>query len=420
MRVIKTLITKIKTKIEENRVKRFERERTIKISEAKTIVNQTKRSFEKKAEQELSRRLEEHPLRVESARFDIILKSLNNKDKQIQMQYENSSWWGKWTFKTPLTLYKNDIREISNKKNKFLTKNEEEIKNINKKYKKANKLIKQRLNDYFISAQPIIEQQYKNIDTDKVLNYGMWGSIFGLTASASNDLYESHQVYDALRNVNSNFEYMSDSEIWWETLFMETDSLVGLSSLTKGALFENMVANDIGGELFEQFNHPVTDIVIDGTEIQLKATDSVSYVNNALENSTVMATSEVAENTGAIDSGILNEDLTDQVVNALGGTVLDVGDIAYDTFLGGSIGLGAIPTLKGLAHINKNVNDPDRYIEGAEIAIVGTAKVLVDTSEMMYNVAKSRPGKAVGKAGLNVSIGVGKGFIWGLKKILKL
>ncbi len=262
----------------------------------------------------------------------------------------------------------------------------------------------------------LAKMKYENIDGDKALKYGMWGSIFGLSISTASDLYESHQVYDALRDVNGNFENMSDSEIWWECLFMDADSLSGLSSLVKGSLFENMVSEDTGGELFEYFNHPVTDIVIDGEEIQLKASDSVTYVNSALEESTVMATSEVAMKTDAIDSGISNEDLTDQVANALGGTVLDVGDMAFDGLLGAGFGLGTFATLRGVSHIANNPNDPDKYMDGAEIAIVGTAKGVVDASEMLYNAATSNTGKAIGGAGLKMSIGLGKGILWGLDK----
>ena len=53
---------------------------------------------------------------------------------------------------------------------------------------------------------------------------------------------------------------MSDSGIWWETLFLSSESLVGLAALTKGAYFEQLVSADTGGVLFEHFNNPNTDI----------------------------------------------------------------------------------------------------------------------------------------------------------------
>ncbi|MEZ5497411.1 MAG: hypothetical protein R3F25_11405 [Gammaproteobacteria bacterium] len=76
---------------------------------------------------------------------------------------------------------------------------------------------------------------------------------------------------------------MSNSEIWWETLWMSPESHAGLVSLTKGAYFEQLVASDTGGQLHEHFNNPDTDIVLGGVEFQLKATESVTYINSVDE-----------------------------------------------------------------------------------------------------------------------------------------
>ena len=126
-----------------------------------------------------------------------------------------------------------------------------------------------------------------------------------IPVSITGDLYSANAVFDALRGVNSNFENMSNTEIWWETLWMSPESLAGLTSLTKGAYFEQLVAGDTGGELFEHFNHADTDITIDGIEFQLKATDSVGYINSVDDDIPVITTSEVAAQSTAIDSGIV-------------------------------------------------------------------------------------------------------------------
>jgi hypothetical protein len=81
--------------------------------------------------------------------------------------------------------------------------------------------------------------------------------------------------------------------------------------------------------IFEATNHPVTDISIFDesgnvvNELQLKATDSVGYINETLvENPdvAVVATSEVTgsiNNDMVIDSGIENAVLEESVVEAL-------------------------------------------------------------------------------------------------------
>jgi hypothetical protein len=222
------------------------------------------------------------------------------------------------------------------------------------------------------------------------------------------DLYASDQVFDALRGVNGNFESMSNSEIWWETLWMSPESLVGLTSLTKGAYFEQLVASDTGGQLFENFNHADTDITIDGIEFQLKATDSINYINSVEDDIPVITTSEVAAQTGAIDSGYDDAELTNTVDLAIGGTVVDAQDTAIDAILAGAGTLGFFATIHGInyaqAQYDNGVKAEEAVLEGLGVAIEGTAKGIVDASEMAYNVVTSRPMRFIGR-------GIVKGLI---------
>lgn len=77
-------------------------------------------------------------------------------------------------------------------------------------------------------------------------------------------------------------------------------------------------------QVFEATNHPVTDVAIieDGevvNELQLRSTDSVSYINATLEEHpdvAIVAAPEVASSTDSemvIDSGIENSLLEDAV-----------------------------------------------------------------------------------------------------------
>ncbi|MGI2029282.1 hypothetical protein [Endozoicomonas acroporae] len=117
-----------------------------------------------------------------------------------------------------------------------------------------------------------------------------------------------------------------------------TVSLIGHVSNIKGIVFEQLYVDQLAGQgieagLFEATNHPGTDIwgeVASGdvVEFQLKATDSVSYINATLAENpefAIVTTSEVADSVGeaVIDSGIedsvletaVTDTLFDEVVN---------------------------------------------------------------------------------------------------------
>jgi len=245
------------------------------------------------------------------------------------------------------------------------------------------------------------------VSSDKLVYYGLWGGILGMSGSVLNDLYDADQIYDTLRGVNGNFTDMSDMEIWWECLCMPAEKLAGLVSLTKGAYFEQLIVEQTGGQLHEHFNHPDTDIFIDGTAFQIKATDSESYINSVDDGIPVIATSEIAEQTDAIDSGISNLEITESTVDALGGSVIDFGDMAFDGVVDGLGCLGFFATLHGINHASKIYNetgDAETAVgEGLELAVVSTVKGIVDTSEIVYKIATTRPVKAVSKGLLTVA-----------------
>ena len=169
----------------------------------------------------------------------------------------------------------------------------------------------------------------------------------------------------------------------------------------KGAYFEKLVAPDTGGTLHEHFNHPETDIVIDGVAFQLKATDNTGYVNSVADEIPVIATSEVALRTDAINADYSNEELTNTVDLALGGTIVDMGDSAVDSIMSGVGGLGLLATVKGINHaVTKHKNGGDAaeaIFEGVGVAIESTASAFVGAAEMGYKVLASRPSRFVGR-----------------------
>jgi len=243
--------------------------------------------------------------------------------------------------------------------------------------------------------------------TNTQLKYGMFSAFYGLGSSVLSDLYEADALYDSLRKVNSNFIEMSNSEIWFETLLMEEEKLLGMANLAKGAYFEELVAEETGGVLHENFNYEDTDIVIDGEEVQLKATDSSSYINSIDEDIKVMSTSEVAFKTDVIDSGISNSEITDLTDAALGGSVVDVGEGVTDALLFGAAGLGTFGTIRGIdcgMTEYERTQDMEKSVEiGAKVAIVGTAQGIYNTGNLVHKAVTSEQAKSFGRGTVKTS-----------------
>lgn len=332
---------------------------------------------------------------------------------QWQQAYADFSWWNKLKHDKNLHLSSLDkeIRKLKAALKEFDKKYGNDCKAIDTHFKSLAALSEERIDR---AHKTLKDAVYKNLvkDINNTSVAAAWFAGLSVPVSISADLYSANQVYDSLRAVNSNFENMSNTEIWFETLWMSPESHAGLVSLTKGAYFEQLVADNTGGELFEHFNNPGTDITIDGIEMQIKATDSVSYIASVDDDIPVIATSEVAAQTSAIDGGYTNEELNNTVEHALGGGVIDAKDTAVDAILSGVSTLGIFSTINGINHASeryyKGVDGVEAIFEGAGVALEGTAKGLVDASEMVYKAAMSRQSRFVGRT-----------LVKGLKKLDK-
>src|SRR5690606_30023807 len=184
-----------------------------------------------------------------------------------------------------------------------------------------------------VALAAVPQSRQEAFDADWVVRNALYVSALSVPVSAWGDLSQASDIFATLRDVNGNYEGMSDEDIWLDTLMMPGDQLAGLVSLTKGAYFEKLVEADFGGVRFEHFNHPDTDIVIDGIEYQIKATDSASYINSVADHIPVIGTSEVAGIPGVLDGGYTNEALTDGVELVLRGPIIDFSDTALDAVL---------------------------------------------------------------------------------------
>ncbi|RLA80884.1 MAG: hypothetical protein DRG78_10145 [Epsilonproteobacteria bacterium] len=148
-----------------------------------------------------------------------------------------------------------------------------------------------------------------------------------------NDIIERDEIFEAVRRGYSELENSTNSEILEYFSLSSANELKGHISNIKGILFEQEVqdklnSNDIESNIFEKTNHPDSDLQIleNGfvvEEVQLKATNSTSYINEALAenpNNLIIATTEVANTIGkeqVIDSGISNEELRNSVIETI-------------------------------------------------------------------------------------------------------
>lgn len=141
------------------------------------------------------------------------------------------------------------------------------------------------------------------------------------------------EVFDAVRRGYTEFESITNAEIIDYFSEIDQGSVAGHVSHIKGILFEQeyvdlLATRGVEAQIFEATNHPIADItVLEGSdvasELQLKATDSVSYVTAAMEENPdigFVVTSEIAAGMGSdlvVDSGIENAALDQAVGEAL-------------------------------------------------------------------------------------------------------
>lgn len=149
-------------------------------------------------------------------------------------------------------------------------------------------------------------------------------------------------VFEAVRRGYNALEEASEDEILEYFASVDPSSALGHMNNVKGILFEQkyveaLEIQGIDAAMFEPTNHPEADIMVFGgldgvSEIQLKATDSISYVTAAMEEDPEVVfavTSEIAAELGTdavIDAGIENaalelavgETLFDETVNPIG------------------------------------------------------------------------------------------------------
>lgn len=172
---------------------------------------------------------------------------------------------------------------------------------------------------------PRVKYIKKSIDDTLVLG-AMAKIIYG---SAENLNADEELVLSALKRAVPDLQGKGLDEIQEYLQAFDENQLLGLANNVKGILhemqfviIENGDGDEITAALFTETNHPDTDVLLtneitgETLEVQLKATDSESYVNQWIsshDEGEIWVTEEIAERMGLKSTGISNEKLTADV-----------------------------------------------------------------------------------------------------------
>lgn len=226
--------------------------------------------------------------------------------------------------------------------------------------------------------------------------YAIGGVFYALlTRTAVDGSVESQLVLASLRRSTSSLYGASEVELSEYLDGYDADQLQGIANNIKGIYHEvlwvhqyNDTHIDTYAAMFGATNHAGADIEIrfSGTDevvdvIQLKATDSVSYVKEHLErypDIDVLVTNETAERlSGVHASGIGNAEITAQVnceleaiaANTVGGRVLNSAEMSAAV----STGYELIAMLNGKKDFPQSVTDTVKRVGTASAATAITA-----------------------------------------------
>jgi len=126
------------------------------------------------------------------------------------------------------------------------------------------------------------------------------------------------EVYDAIRRGYTDLADATDAEIMDYFGAVTSTELSGHVANIKGIALEMELARALDAELYEMTNHVGTDIIVDGMDYSVKSGISTQpTLDDLAEGLDVIATSEIADVTDAIDAGITNAELVESVLDAI-------------------------------------------------------------------------------------------------------
>lgn len=165
---------------------------------------------------------------------------------------------------------------------------------------------------------------YKNFNFDNTLILATIAKVaYENNPSFSDD---EELILHSIKRANQEFSNLSTSEIGTILSHYDEDEMVGFANNVKGILhelqfieIENEDGDNFTASIFPDTNHKGTDVMLtdeetgDIIEVQLKATENSSYINEWFEEypeGEILVTEEIADKMNLNSSGISNEKLT--------------------------------------------------------------------------------------------------------------
>jgi len=200
-------------------------------------------------------------------------------------------------------------------------------KNVSKNLKTSSKIERRGEKHYIV----IPERNLNALSaTALVVAIGVAGL---MTGHQQLDEHKFSLVVDAMQRANPALSNLSEPEIGAYLSELPQEQLQGIMSNTKGVYHEMLYVDAINSGdtgdvavLHQDINNPGSDVIISSdngsvNEVQLKATDSSSYVNEHFDRYSdieVIATSEVASKLETVgDSGITNDELNSDIKQSI-------------------------------------------------------------------------------------------------------
>ena len=232
---------------------------------------------------------------------------------------------------------------------------------------------------------------------------------------------ENAYVLSALRRSRTDLTGASQEELRDYLRSLNEDQLPGLVNNVKGIAHEvwyveaeNADGDGVSAYMYEDTNHPDFDVVLvdDATgeelELQLKATDSTAYVENAIDEigaERVVVTEELADKLGVESSGLSNEELTADVEGVVDG-IIDAPDLWGYVPAMSAWSLALLVTSLTRRYLRKEI-DAQQY--RLMLTKFGGLKVL---RMVLITAALSTPG-------LNIAVGAGL-FLMTLRTVVSV
>ena len=142
-----------------------------------------------------------------------------------EQAYEGMSWWGKLTNDPPdLSGMDKKFDELEKAKQRLVDTGE--LQKAREFFDDMEERSQGRIDASELAALKSVPQSHlEPYDEKSIAKSALLFSAMSVPVSAWGDLSQAGNIYDTLREVNGNYEGMSDFDIWLNTLILPGEAL---------------------------------------------------------------------------------------------------------------------------------------------------------------------------------------------------